>query len=117
MGKTVNPNIALTALSSSYFILAVSSLSVIGLLVPMAESLAATESEIAYLVAIFSITNALAAPLLQTVVGNWDRRRLILFGLLLMATGTALQTRNGQDWLSSLAEGRSYSQGHVSMKK
>ena len=90
MGKTVNQNIALTALSSSYFILAVSSLSVIGLLVPMAESLAATESEIAYLVAIFSITNALAAPLLQTVVGNWDRRRLILFGLLLMATGTAL---------------------------
>ncbi len=85
-----NPNIALAVLSACYFILAVASLSVIGLLVPMAEGLQATESEIAYLVAAFSITNALAAPLLQTVVGNWDRRRLILIGLTAMAAGTAL---------------------------
>ena len=88
MEKTANLNISLAVLSSCYFILAVASLSAIGLLVPMAEGLAATESEIAYLVAVFSITNAIFAPVLQTVVGNWDRRRLILTGLLLMATGT-----------------------------
>lgn len=90
MEKPANPNVALAVLSSCYFILAVASLSVIGLLVPMADGLAATESEIAYLVAAFSITNAIAAPLLQTVVGNWDRRRLILIGLTAMAVGTAL---------------------------
>lgn len=84
------PNFALAVLSACYFILAVASLSVIGLLLPMAEGLQATESEIAYLVAAFSITNAVAAPVLQTVVGDWDRRRLIVIGLGAMAVGTAL---------------------------
>lgn len=88
--RTSSPNGSLAVLSACYFILAVASLSVIGLLVPMADGLKATESEIAYLVAAFSITNALAAPLLQTLVGDWDRRRLILLGLGAMAAGTVL---------------------------
>lgn len=83
-------NLPLAVLSSCYFVLAVASLAVIGLLVPMAEGLSATKSEIAYLVAAFSITNAIAAPLLQTAVGDWDRRRIILIGLVGMAVGTAI---------------------------
>jgi DHA1 family inner membrane transport protein len=84
------PNLSLAVLSSCYFILAVASLAVIGLLVPMAEGLSATKSEIAYLVAAFSITNAIAAPVLQTVVGDWDRRWVILIGLVGIAIGTAI---------------------------
>ena len=98
--KKPTPNFALAVLSGCYFILAVASLSVIGLLVPMAEGLRASESEIAYLVAAFSVTNAIAAPMLQTMVGDWDRRRLILIGLIAMALGTAITGLATEYWMA-----------------
>lgn len=84
------PNLALAVLSACYFILAVTSLSVVGLLVPMGEGLGVSKSEVAYLVSVFSITNAIAAPSLQVAVGDRDRRVLILWGLVAIGIGTTL---------------------------
>ena len=84
------PKGALSALSLCYFTMAVASLSVIGLLVPMAEGLAVTTSEIAYLVTAFSLTYAVSAIGLQMLVGDRDRRYLMVAGLLTMAVGVSM---------------------------
>lgn len=84
------PTLALTALAACYFALAIASLSVIGLMIPMRAGLGVTESEIAYLVSIFSLTYALSAPLMQVALGDWDRRRLILLGLGAIALGSLM---------------------------
>ncbi|MEM9851944.1 MAG: MFS transporter [Pseudomonadota bacterium] len=85
-----NPSFALGALAACYFTLAVGSLSVVGLALPMGEGLGATTSEIALLVTFFSVTYAVSAPLAQVVVGHWDRRLLLVIGLLSIAAGTAV---------------------------
>ncbi|MEM7060951.1 MAG: MFS transporter [Pseudomonadota bacterium] len=84
------PPFALTALSGCYFILAVASLSVVGLLDPMAEGLQVSKSRIAYLVTAFALTYAVMAPVLQILVGDWDRRRLLLLGLGAIGLGSLI---------------------------
>lgn len=84
------PRAALSVLSACYFSLAIASLSVIGLLIPMREGLGVSASEIAFLVSVFSLTYAVSAPLAQVVVGDWDRRKLLMLGLGAIAVGTAM---------------------------
>lgn len=84
------PRLALLALSCCYFTLAVASLSVVGLLKPMAAGLAVSESAIAYLVTAFALTYAVCAPVIQVIVGDWDRRVLILIGLGLIGCGSLI---------------------------
>lgn len=84
------PPFALTALSGCYFILAVGSLSVVGLLDPMADGLAVSKSQIAYLVTAFALTYAVMAPVLQILVGDWDRKRLLLLGLGAIGLGSLI---------------------------
>ena len=90
MTQTALPRAALSVLSACYFALAIASLSVIGLLIPMRDGLGVGDAEIAYLVSAFSITYAISAPLAQVIAGDWDRRRLIILALLAVALGTAL---------------------------
>lgn len=89
-GGSPYPGTALLSLAASYFVLGVGSLSVIGLVGPMSRDLGVSHAAIAQLVTVFALTYALAAPLLQVLVGGLPRRRLILVGLLLLALGSAL---------------------------
>lgn len=87
MNDTSFPRLALSVLSACYFSLAIGSLSVIGLLLPMREGLRASTAEMAILVSVFSLTYAVSSPLSQVVVGDWDRRRLIAIGLSAIVIG------------------------------
>lgn len=84
------PRLALSVLAACYFAMAIASLSVIGLLIPLREGLAISASEVAFLVSIFSVTYAVSSPLAQVAIGDWDRRRLLVLGLSGIALGTAM---------------------------
>lgn len=68
----------------------VASLSVVGLLEPMAAGLAVSPGLIAFLVTFFALAYGLAAPGFQMIVGHLDRRRLILAGLITLAAACFL---------------------------
>lgn len=80
----------LAALASGFFVLGVASLSVIGLAHDMARDLAVPEQAIAHLVTLYALVYALAAPALQVLCRDQPPKRLILCGLLLIASGSAL---------------------------
>jgi len=77
-------------LGGSYFALGIGSLSVVGLVVPMADDLAVSRGTIAFLVTVFALTYALAAPLVQVLFGQQDRRTLLTAGLCVIAVGLLL---------------------------
>ena len=83
-------SIALWALSGCYVILALASLSVVGILEPMSRGLAVTGSQIAYLVTAFALTFAVAAPMMQILFGDLERKLLILLGLGAIGAGVLL---------------------------
>ena len=83
MGHAVSARHArllLPALGASYFLFGTASLAVIGLLEAMASAWQVTPARIAELVAVHSLTFALAAPLLQILFGHRPRRELISGG-------------------------------------
>jgi DHA1 family inner membrane transport protein len=105
MGHTVSarhPRLLLPALGASYFLFGTASLAVIGLLEAMASAWQVTPARIAELVAVHSLTFAVAAPLLQILFGHRPRRELISGGLLLLGLG-ALATAMAPDWSAGLA--------------
>lgn len=83
------PRSVLLSLASAYFVLGVSSLAIVGLVPPIARDLGVAPASVAFLVTAFALTYAVASPISQILVGHWDRRRLILTGLGLMALGLA----------------------------
>ena len=82
--------LALLALSASYFVMGVATLSVVGLIAPMSRGLGVQPSSIALLLTSFALTYALAAPLMQILIGDWNRRKMIEIGLLTMAAGAGM---------------------------
>lgn len=83
------PRSVLLSLASAYFVLGVSSLAIVGLVPPIARDLGVAPASVAFLVTAFALTYAIASPISQILVGHWDRRRLIMTGLGLMALGLA----------------------------
>jgi DHA1 family inner membrane transport protein len=81
------PRSVLLSLASAYFVLGVASLAIIGLVPPIARDLGVAPASVALLVTAFALTYAVASPVSQMLIGHWDRRRLILTGLGLMALG------------------------------
>ena len=83
---------ALFALSLAYFVMGTGSLSVIGLLPLMSMDLEVSNAAIARLIAIFALTFALAAPLIQRLVRRVSPRLLVqgIFVFSLGALASAL---------------------------
>jgi len=90
--------LGLLALAAAYFTLGVGSLAVIGLLDPMAQRFGVARADVAQLVTVFALTFAVAAPLLQMVLGRVARRHLLLLGLAALAAGAL-----GTAWAPSIA--------------
>ncbi|MEO1193761.1 MAG: MFS transporter [Pseudomonadota bacterium] len=84
------PFLALSVLSTGFFVLGVAALSVIALSEAMAAGLEVSVAEIALLVTVYALTYALAAPGLQVVFKGLSPKRLIVSGLLVMTAGAAL---------------------------
>ena len=81
--------LALFVLSSAYFFIGTTSLSVIGLVSEMGAALDVSAASIAALVTIFAVVYAVAAPGFQAFLGGIARRNLIAGGLLLVAISCA----------------------------
>ncbi|GAB6389959.1 MFS transporter [Stutzerimonas marianensis] len=84
------PMLALRLLSLAYFIQAVGALSVVGSLEAISREWALSASQSAYLITVFGVTFALAAPLLQVALGHLPRQRQVLLGLGLFSTASML---------------------------
>lgn len=87
MAGRLNP-LALPALGAAYFMLGAGSLAPVGLITPMARDLDAAPGSIAYLLTAFALTYAAIAPFLQMLIGHWDRRNLVVLGLVILAAGS-----------------------------
>ncbi len=75
------------SLCASYFTLGVASLAVVGLLEPMVFDLGVARGDIAFRVTFFALAYGFAAPGIQMIVGHWDRRRLLIAGLVGISVG------------------------------
>ncbi|HIQ45590.1 MAG TPA: MFS transporter, partial [Pseudomonas oleovorans] len=84
------PLFALRLLSLAYFIQAVGALSVVGSLEAISREWTLSASQSAYLITVFGVTFALAAPLLQVALGHLPRQRQVLLGLGLFSTASML---------------------------
>lgn len=82
-------SLILRLLSFSFFATGTASLSVVGALQEIATSLAMPRSAVAMLVAVFAVTFAISAPLIQVFAGHLPRRSLLLAGLATVALGAA----------------------------
>ncbi len=93
------PRWPLAALASGFFVLGVAALSVIALADPMARDLGVSPGAVAHLITVFALAYALAAPTLQVLFRGFQPKRLILFGLLLIAGGAGLGAAAPDYWL------------------
>jgi DHA1 family inner membrane transport protein len=81
---------ALLTLGLGYFAVGVVLTAPVGIVGPVAADLGLAASAVAWLVTAFAVVFALAAPTLQVLGRNLDRRTLLVAGLLALAAGTAL---------------------------
>jgi MFS transporter, DHA1 family, inner membrane transport protein len=101
--STPFPRAALWSLSLSYFIVGTSSLSVVGLINPMARGLAVDVPLIAILVTVFALTFAVAALAGQVLLGGMAPKRLMIAGFVVLAGGTLLGATATHYWLMVVA--------------
>ncbi|HDR9202134.1 TPA: MFS transporter [Burkholderia vietnamiensis] len=81
---------ALRILSLAYFVQATGALSVVGSLDSISRQWGLADSQSVYLVTVFGVTFAFAAPLLQVGFGHLPRRRQVLLGLTLFSAAALL---------------------------
>ena len=81
---------ALRTLSLAYFVQATGALSVVGSLDAISRQWGLADSQSAYLISVFGVTFAFAAPLLQVGFGHLRRRRQVLLGLGLFSAAALL---------------------------
>lgn len=92
--RTSNNRIAgwqLSLLSVGTFTLGLDGFVLTGLLPQIASDLSVSVATAGQLTAIFSITYAIASPLIATVTGRWDRRTLLWGGMAVFLAGLAAQ--------------------------
>ncbi|PHQ68852.1 MAG: hypothetical protein COB93_09580 [Sneathiella sp.] len=89
MAKKIKTNAfplwALLSLGTAYFMVGTSSLSVIGLTWEISAGLEVSPAEIAFLMTVFALTFAIAAPLIQVFLSHLPRIRILCAGLAIMA--------------------------------
>jgi MFS transporter, DHA1 family, inner membrane transport protein len=75
----------LASMSTAYFIVGTSSLSVIGLTYEIADDLKVSPADIAFLITVFALTFAIAAPLTQVFLYRLPRITILSLGLIILA--------------------------------
>jgi MFS transporter, DHA1 family, inner membrane transport protein len=76
---------ALASMSTAYFMVGTSSLSVIGLTYEISDGLQVSPADIAFLITVFALTFAIAAPLTQVFLYRLPRIAILSMGLIIMA--------------------------------
>ncbi|USG62829.1 MFS transporter [Sneathiella marina] len=72
-------------MSTAYFMVGTSSLSVIGLTYEIADGLRVSPADIAFLITVFALTFAIAAPLTQVFLYRLPRITILSMGLIILA--------------------------------
>ncbi|QCR43468.1 MFS transporter [Curtobacterium sp. SGAir0471] len=81
----------LAALSIGTFALGIDGFVLSGLLPQVAASLHVPTAAAGQLTTLFALVYAVGSPVIATATGNWDRRRLLLLGMVVFAVGVGLQ--------------------------
>lgn len=81
---------ALATLTAAYFVMGATTMAAIGALPSIADGLHVSRRAVADLIAVFALTYAMGAPLIQMVLGFLERRTLLLGGLGLATLGALL---------------------------
>ncbi len=81
---------ALATLTAAYFVMGTTTMAAIGALPSIADGLHVSRGAVANLIAVFALTYAVSAPLIQMVLGALERRALLLGGLSLATLGALL---------------------------
>jgi len=89
-GQRNSPSLALGVLALAYYAMCTAGIAMVGAVPAIAHGLGVDLPAIAHLIAVFSITFAIAAPAIQVLLGHLPRRNLLLGGLLTLLAGTAL---------------------------
>lgn len=85
-----NTILALLSLASAYFTVGTASLLVVALAAPLSEDLRVSPAAVANLLTVFALTFAVTAPLAQILLGQLQRRVLLVIGLSVLGAATAL---------------------------
>ena len=78
------------SLSSAYFMVGTSSLSVIGLTWQISAGLNVSPADIAFLVTVFALTFAIAAPLVQVIFSRFARIKILCIGLGILSAALVM---------------------------
>lgn len=89
---------ALISLSTAYFIVGTSSLSVIALTWQISGGLDVPPTDIAYLMTVFALTFAFSAPLMQVFFSRFSRFTILSGGLVILAGGLVLSALSPNFW-------------------
>ncbi len=82
--------LALLSLAAAYFTVGTTSLLVVAVAAPLAVDLRVSPAAVANLLSVFALTFAVTAPLAQVLLGQLQRRHLLLLGLVTLSSATAL---------------------------
>jgi DHA1 family inner membrane transport protein len=102
--RTTLRSLDLAVLSVGTFTLGVDGFVLSGLLPQVARSLRVTTSSAGQLTTLFAVLYALSSPLIATVAGHWDRRKLLAAGMSVFVGGMTVQA-TGADF-AAVAAGR-----------
>ncbi len=69
---------------------------IVGILNPLSDGLSLTEAQAGWILTTFAVAYAIGSPLLIALTGQWDRRRVLLAGLLVFTLATAWSALSGQ---------------------
>ena len=82
------PALTLGLLALANFVVSLGATLVIGVLSPVAADFAIGKAEAGSLMTVYAIVYALASPLMVAATGSWDRKRVLVGGMMLFALGS-----------------------------
>ncbi len=90
--------LALLSLAAAYFTVGTTSLLVVAISAPLSTALRVSPGAVANLLTIFALTFAITAPLAQVLLGQRQRRVLLLSGLCVLSAATLLASVAEDYW-------------------
>ncbi|MGB0869699.1 MAG: MFS transporter [Flavobacteriales bacterium] len=92
-------NKALYSLAFGNFVAGISAMVLVGISSEMANDLNIVIHKVGHLVTIFALVFAISAPLIAALTGKFDRRNLLLFGMLMIVFGNGIIVLTDQYFL------------------
>ncbi|WP_158964348.1 MFS transporter [Chachezhania sediminis] len=89
-GTAPNPRPILIVLSLANFVVGMGAFMILGMMVPLAEAFDIDPKQGAWMMTLYSLTYAVASPVLISLTGQMGRRRVLTLGLVLFGAASIL---------------------------